>query len=766
MNASWQTAVVDPDSTDTLSQDSTTGVWTITAGSDHTSTTYDWLGRTTSATDQRGIVHTYLYDSAGRLSEDEATAPGGWGNVDNTVQAIGTTYDDMGRVQSVTSYADTAETTVVNQVQDAYDGWGNLVREWQANDGPVDTNSTPSIQYTYSDGASAGVAEYLRQTGVIYPDGRDVQYGYGTTGAVDDLMSRLAEITDSTGVDVAFEYLGLSKIVVEDNLAAHVTLDYDPNGDDSFAGFDRFGRIVDQLWVEYGTSPAVTLDEYTYTFDRAGTVHSKSNFTDAALDEVYGYNALDELTSVTRNGSAYELWTLDSLGNWLSSTTGGTTDTKTFDPANEETSSTASATSQYDAAGNATVTAEPSNQTTGLTCVYDAWNRLVSASDGTNTITYQYDGTGRLTERTTGGVTEHDYYSGQQVVQVYKYNGGTFQGGQQYIWSPLYVDTPILRDTYDGSGDLVSGDRLYYTTDANHNVTAVTDSTGLVVERYAYTAFGQVTVYDPNWANPSQTSSVGNTRLFGGMDIDPLTGAYYDNARWYNPTNGTFLGRDPIGYGSGINLYEYVGDNPLVRIDPRGTETIPIGGNQFLNPDGSTKPGWSNTKPGGFNSNDVPWGNDPSGKPGKWFPDSGNHQDFIKWYKSGWCPFTCINGNWTNGYYFRRYIDVLVPIFSHGGTYVTFCQKRIFSQSPFPGGGWADNWSLKPSPNVRRTVSCANCTVPEGAPKCTAGSQGQIIWVWKGLEPDPVKDHPGNPDNPWNPDYPYSSGEINNGKVR
>jgi RHS repeat-associated protein len=204
--------------------------------------------------------------------------------------------------------------------------------------------------------------------------------------------------------------------------------------------------------------------------------------------------------------------------------------------------------------------------------VYDAWNRLVSTSDGTNTVTYQYDGTGRLIERTTGGVTEHDYYSGQQVVQVYTYSSGTFQGGQQYIWSPLYVDTPILRDTYDANGDLVSSDRLYYTTDANHNVTAVTNSSGMVHERYAYTAFGVVTVYDPSWANPSQTSSVGNTRLFAGMDMDPLTGAYYDNARWYNPINGTFLGRDPIA--ADINLYRYVFNNPAIYVDSTGNGIV------------------------------------------------------------------------------------------------------------------------------------------------------------------------------------------------
>ena len=49
--------------------------------------------------------------------------------MDESVQAIGTTFDDVGRVASVTSYSDQSMTTVVNQVVDAYDGWGNLAEQ-------------------------------------------------------------------------------------------------------------------------------------------------------------------------------------------------------------------------------------------------------------------------------------------------------------------------------------------------------------------------------------------------------------------------------------------------------------------------------------------------------------------------------------------------------------------------------------------------------------------------------------------------------------
>ena len=71
----------------------------------------------------------------------------------------------------------------------------------------------------------------------------------------------------------------------------------------------------------------------------------------------------------------------------------------------------------------------------------------------------------------------HYYQAGQQVVETRVTTGigdvpGTADVKYQYIWSPIYVDTPILRDMYS-SGAILAGDRLYYTTDANHNVTAV-----------------------------------------------------------------------------------------------------------------------------------------------------------------------------------------------------------------------------------------------------------------------------------------------------
>jgi len=64
--------------------------------------------------------------------------------------AIVTGYDDLGRVETVTSYnSPTARLTenVVNQVAYVYDGWRHVSIEYQARGGAVDPQTTPSVQY-------------------------------------------------------------------------------------------------------------------------------------------------------------------------------------------------------------------------------------------------------------------------------------------------------------------------------------------------------------------------------------------------------------------------------------------------------------------------------------------------------------------------------------------------------------------------------------------------------------------------------------------
>lgn len=45
---------------------------------------------------------------------------------------------------------------------------------------------------------------------------------------------------------------------------------------------------------------------------------------------------------------------------------------------------------------------------------------------------------------------------------------------------------------------------------------------------------------------------------------------YYMRARYYDADIGRFISEDPIGFEGGINLYAYVGGNPILLVDPSG----------------------------------------------------------------------------------------------------------------------------------------------------------------------------------------------------
>jgi RHS repeat-associated protein len=491
------------------------------------------------------------------------------------VGSIATTYDDLGRVQTVTSYQP-SETTVVNQVEYAYDGWGNEICEWQAQTGAVDTSGTPSVQYTYDDGAgTSGAAQYLRLSDVIYPNGREVQYDYGNevsppsfAQAVDNIMSRVESINTvgETTPNAEYTYLGAGAIASETYPQPEVSLNYDPSGDGSFTGFDQFGDVVDQIWSGYGANNSGTLDGCSYTYDAAGNRTSKANLTDAALSELYGYDDLDRLTSWSVNGTQQETWTLDSLGNNLAA--------GSYDAANQEKPTAGS--SGYDAAGNMTTLLS------GDKAVYDAWDRLVGVDDssGNPIEKYSYDGTNRRIQiysdfsgGTPGTVTD-DYLSGQQVIESDVTSGGSRAGGYQYLWSPRYIDAPILRDTLNTAGTgIVAAQRVFYLGDADYNVTALVSAGGSVLERYAYTPYGAVTVRAADWTpiNPN-VSQVGNIILYTGQEYSFATGLYCYRKRYYDPALGRFIGEDPMGVTAGLNLYGYCGDAPVRHTDPRGTD--------------------------------------------------------------------------------------------------------------------------------------------------------------------------------------------------
>ena len=167
--------------------------------------------------DQNGTVHEYDYDLLGRQIEDRVTAVGP--GVDNTILRIASTYEVRGMRTQLTSYdnASVGSGSVVNEVQFTYNDFGQVVADYQAHAGSVNTGSTPKVQYGYANGSN----NTIRPTSLTYPNGRVVGYEYGLANSTSDALSRIDGLTDSatSGLPLnAYQYLGVGAFVEQDYL--------------------------------------------------------------------------------------------------------------------------------------------------------------------------------------------------------------------------------------------------------------------------------------------------------------------------------------------------------------------------------------------------------------------------------------------------------------------------------------------------------------------------------------------------------------------
>jgi len=567
------------------------------SGSDRVAMTYNRLGQMLTRTDQRGTVRTFNYDTLGRPTDDRVTTTGT--GTDTAVLRVSSTYEVRGMLATLTSYDDPTpgSGTALNQVRLAYNAFSQLTQEAQAHGGTV-TTSSPSVGYAYGDGSSG--SNQIRPGSLTYPNGRLLDYDYGSSGGLNDRLNRLgALVDDATSVSLAgYTYLGAGTVVRIDYAQPGVRLDLWGGTSGTFNGWDGFGRIVDQRWVTTGGSPT-DLDRYKYGYDRDSNRLWKQNTVGSGRDEFYTYDHLNRLSAMQRGTltggppftgiagtPARELdYTLDPTGNWsgyLTKTSGATDlgQTRTASTVNEiitiaNATGSAWASVAYDPAGNTTTLPQPNTPTSSYTAVYDAWNRLTKigaggggGGGGTTVAQYQYDGRGRrIVKKTyTGGSlteTRHFYWSNAWQNLEERVGVATTADVQQ-VWGIRYVDELVCRDD-------ATPQRLYAAQDANFNVTALLASAsgGAVLQRFTYEPYGMSTVLDASWS-PTTDAYAWNWR-HQGLAEDAETGMYYNKYRYVHVVLG-FLQRDPIGYAGGINIYQYVSANPSNSTDPLGLQ--------------------------------------------------------------------------------------------------------------------------------------------------------------------------------------------------
>ncbi|MCR5750426.1 MAG: RHS domain-containing protein, partial [Kiritimatiellae bacterium] len=135
----------------------------------------------------------------------------------------------------------------------------------------------------------------------------------------------------------------------------------------------------------------------------------------------------------------------------------------------------------------------------------------------------------------------------------------------------VYMRGPGV-DSWLGFVDMTGSSPVpyFYVTDHLGSVLAVTDANGNLVERYEYDAWGKVLSVTDADGNALSRSAIGNRILWQAREYSWTTGLYYFRNRWYDPTIGRWISKDPIGIQGGLNLYEFCGCAVLNSIDPFG----------------------------------------------------------------------------------------------------------------------------------------------------------------------------------------------------
>ena len=206
-------------------------------------------------------------------------------------------------------------------------------------------------------------------------------------------------------------------------------------------------------------------------------------------------------------------------------------------------------TPQYDADGNQTLL----ETQTGIWSVsYDAFNRPVrfTSQDETIIIESNYDSMGRRVNKKVtqnGAVILHQRYLYRGYLQIacIDMTRSGLNGMWMITWDPTQASaTRPLALQKDGTW-------YCYGTDLSKNVTEVYKNNGTIATAYTYAPFGQV-VASGSTTQPLQWSS---------EYYDTELGLVYYNYRHYNPKDGRWINRDPIGIEGGYNLYAYVGNS-------------------------------------------------------------------------------------------------------------------------------------------------------------------------------------------------------------
>ena len=301
-----------------------------------------------------------------------------------------------------------------------------------------------------------------------------------------------------------------------------------------------------------------TSDKYSYdSYYRLKEVkYDFANNTAARTDSFY-QDGVHNIEQSTENGTTFA-WGVDKLNRLRDKKVGGNT----------------AVTYKYDKRNNMIGEDFDGSNPVDISYIYDDLNRLIEVKDGSNNTiaAYTYDAFNRRITKTVGNTTERYTYDDWNIVEISTnsndYTNIIDSGTDRHI---------AIEVTANNTSTL-----YYFLTDERGNVTALTDVSGNVLERYRYRVYGDFEILDAqfipkNCNNQTCYATDLHNFLWGGSLYEPETNLYWMRNRYYHIDMHRFINQDPIGiWGDANNLgngFAYVAGMVIEASDPSGLET-------------------------------------------------------------------------------------------------------------------------------------------------------------------------------------------------